>query len=79
MGSTWLKAVKPRLRQTSWNTYRIAVGRVKAGLGAVRLQALTPLEVEDFYAQLLSGNGGEERQLTPRPCGTPTSSAEGSR
>lgn len=57
----WLHAVEPRLRETTANGYRMAVERVKAGLGAVRLRDLSPLAIERFYADLLR-NGGRRGQ-----------------
>jgi integrase len=53
----WLTAVEPRLRGTTASSYRIAVERIKAGLGAVRLRDLTPLMIERFYADLVREGG----------------------
>ena len=53
----WLSAVEPRLRGTTASSYRIAVDRIKAGLGAVRLRDLTPLVIERFYADLVRTGG----------------------
>src|SRR5919106_4498279 len=40
----WLDVVQPRLRPTSWNSYRQAVAHIKGRIGAVPLQSLVPLE-----------------------------------
>jgi integrase len=53
----WLTAVGPRLRGTTASSYRIAVDRIKAGLGAVRLRDLAPLMIERFYADLVREGG----------------------
>ena len=53
----WLAAVEPRLRGTTASSYRIAVDRIKGGLGAARLRDLTPLMIERFYADLIRTGG----------------------
>ena len=40
----WLTTVEPRLGRTTWNSYRIAAGRITSALGATLVQSLTPLE-----------------------------------
>ena len=42
----WLVTLKPRLRETTWYGSSVAVRRLAAQIGAVKLQALTPLEIE---------------------------------
>jgi hypothetical protein len=59
----WLEVIRPRLRPTSWNSYRQAVAHVKGHIGAVPLQSLVPLEVENLYKELLATRG---RQGRPR-------------
>jgi integrase len=61
----WLETVRPRLRPTTWNSYRIAAARVARSLGNTLVQSLTPLEVERFYADLLAG-AEETRPLSPK-------------
>jgi len=46
----WLQTVKPQLRQITWASYVVAVDRITWGLGSTKLQALTAIEVERFYA-----------------------------
>lgn len=44
----WLEVVRPRLRPTSWNSYRQSVAHIKVKVGAVPLQSLAPLDVENL-------------------------------
>jgi integrase len=62
----WLAVVQPRLRPTSWNSYRQAVAHVKGRVGAVPLQSLVPLEVENLYKELLATRGRQGRLLSPK-------------
>jgi integrase len=57
--------VEPRLRPTTWNSYRIATGRITNALGATLVQSLTPLDVERFYASLLAGSD-TSKPLSPK-------------
>ena len=50
----WLPSVKPKLRVSAWSTYAtLARAYVVPVLGEVRLQGLTPAQLNLFYAQLL--------------------------
>lgn len=62
----WLETIRPRLRGTTWSSYEVAVNRVKEYLGAVRLQALTPMEVESLYAKLAEEGRADGRPLAPK-------------
>lgn len=62
----WLVTTKPRLRETTWYSYELAVKRVTAELGAVKLQALTPLQIETCYARLMASGGQRGRPLAPK-------------
>jgi integrase len=62
----WLVGQEARLRPTSWNSYRVAIKRIKAGIGSVSLQALTPLAVEQLYADLLRDGAGGTRGLSAK-------------
>jgi integrase len=53
----WLESIKPRVRETTWVSYRMAVERITRQIGAVQLQSLTPLQVEGLYATLLERSG----------------------
>lgn len=63
----WLQTVKPQLRETTWASYVVAVDRITWGLGSRKLQALTAIEVERFYAKLVNEGGPAGRPLAPRP------------
>ena len=62
----WLETVKPRVRETTWVSYRMAVERITRQIGAVQLQSLTPLQVEGLYATLLEHGGAGGRALAPK-------------
>src|SRR5215217_972175 len=50
----WLPAVKPRLRPSTWANYRTyTTAYVVPILGQVKLQALTPVQLNHLYAHLL--------------------------
>ncbi len=49
----WLASQQHRLRATTLYSYEKAIQRVTRRLGKVPLQALTPLQIEKFYAELL--------------------------
>ena len=50
--SRWLTTQQGRLRPTTHSTYQVAVRRICLHLGATGIQALTPLQIERFYADL---------------------------
>lgn len=64
--SEWLELQADRLRPTTWRSYSMGVDRLTAGLGRVKLEALTPLQVEHFYAGLLSDGGRRREGLSPK-------------
>ena len=51
--SDWLASQEHRLRATTLYSYEKAIERVTRRLGKVPVQALTPLQIEKFYAELL--------------------------
>ena len=51
---SWLGSQPARIRETTLRSYEIAVQRIVRRLGPVLLQALTPLQIERFYAELLA-------------------------
>lgn len=57
----WFGAISPRLQETTAASYAVGVGRLKAGLGGLRLRDLSPLVIERFYGQL-SRTGGRHGQ-----------------
>ena len=50
----WMEGERSRLRPTTWRSYGIAVERVRSHLGRYTLQSLTPMQIEKFYAGLLT-------------------------
>lgn len=77
----WLTTVRPQLRETTWASYGVAVQRICWGLGARKLQALTAVEVERFYARLVNEGGPAGRppaaRWPPRRSATRTSCCTG--
>jgi len=51
----WMDGAESSLKQTTANGYRRAIDKLKATLGHVRLQDLTPLGIERAYRQLIVG------------------------
>jgi hypothetical protein len=62
----WLDTMRPRIRETTWVSYEMAVQRITRQIGAVSLQALSPIQVEALYASLLAGGGSGGRPLAPK-------------
>ncbi len=62
----WLVTVKPRLRETTWYSYSVAVKRLVGQIGAVPLQSLTPLQIEKVYVKLLESGGQHGQALAPK-------------
>src|SRR6056297_3636207 len=62
----WLSGQESRLRPSSHHSYVIAGRRLKRHLGHLKLQALTPLQIEKFYAELLTHGGRDGDGLAPK-------------
>jgi integrase len=62
----WLPTQKQHLRSTTLHSYAMAVDRIKRHLGHVKLQALTPLQIERFYTKLLEDGGSKGRSLAAK-------------
>ena len=62
----WLETMRPRIRETTWVSYEMAANRITRQIGAVPLQALTPLQIESLYATLLASGGAGGRPLAPK-------------
>jgi len=62
----WLETIRPRIRETTWVSYEMAANRISRQVGAVPLQALTPLQIESLYATLLASGGAGGRSLAPK-------------
>ena len=73
----WLETIEPRIRETTWVSYRMAVKRITRQIGAVQLQSLTPLQVEALYATLLGAAAPAGGHWHRRRSATATSSSDG--
>ena len=58
--------MRAQVRESTWYGYRIAVDRLVEQLGEVRLQSLTPLQVETAYAKLRKDGGRYGGPLAPK-------------
>jgi hypothetical protein len=62
----WLSSQQHRLRPTTLHSYAMAVACISSRLGKVPVQALTPLQIEKFYGDLLRGGGRDGRPLSAK-------------
>jgi integrase len=63
----WLPAVKPKLRASTWASYRTNTNaHVVPVLGEVKLQGLTPVQLNLFYAHLLESGRRRGGGLSPK-------------
>jgi len=62
----WLASQQHRLRPTTLHSYTMAVARISGRLGKVPVQALTPLQIEKLYGDLLRGGGRDGRPLSAK-------------
>ena len=62
----WLASQQHRLRATTLYSYEMAIDRISRRLGKVPLQALTPLQIEKFYAELLRDGGTLGKPLSAK-------------
>lgn len=62
----WLASQKGRLKASTHHSYVITSKRIRSGLGHAQLQALTPLQVESFYADLLDHGRADGTGLSPK-------------
>ena len=62
----WLAGQEARLRPTTWNSYRVAIKRIKGGISSLSLQSLTPVAVEQLYTDLLRDGAGGPRALSAK-------------
>ena len=63
----WLPAVKPKLRASTWASYRTNTNaHVVPVLGEVKLQGLTPVQLNLFYAHLLEAGRRRGGGLSPK-------------
>ena len=62
----WIEIARPSLRPTTARGYEQSIGRLTARIGRVRLQALTPMQVQRCYNELLESGGRGGRELAPK-------------
>jgi integrase len=62
----WLEMQKDRLRPSTLYSYQVVVERIKIGLGHAKIQSLTPLQIEQFYASLIADGGTRGQGLSPK-------------
>jgi integrase len=63
----WLPAVKPKLRASTWASYRTNTNaHIVPVLGEVKLQGLTPVQLNLFYAHLLEAGRRRGGGLSPK-------------
>jgi integrase len=61
----WFATAKPSLRPTTAHGYQQAITRLTARLGPYRLQALTPMQVQRCYTELLESGSRSGGPLAP--------------
>ncbi len=62
----WLETVKPDLRPSTWDAYANDAAKLTDKIGAVRIQELTPLQIEKVYAELMVDGGRYGRPLSAK-------------
>lgn len=62
----WLANQRNHLRATTLRSYEIAVQRINRRIGRIQLQALTPMQIEKFYKDLLADGGSTGKALAPK-------------
>jgi integrase len=62
----WLTTQRQRLQPTTLAAYATTIRRICDGLGHVKLQALTPLQIEGFYADLADRGAQSGAPLSPK-------------
>ncbi|MEM1335528.1 MAG: tyrosine-type recombinase/integrase [Actinomycetota bacterium] len=62
----WLDGLEAHVRPTTHHSYVVAVKRLRKHLGRYKLQSLTPLQIEAFYADLLDRGGRNGQPLAPK-------------
>ena len=62
----WLASQKGRLKASTHHSYVVTSKRIRSGLGHVQVQALTPLQIESFYSDLLDHGRADGTGLSPK-------------
>jgi hypothetical protein len=76
----WLASQQGRLKTSTHHSYVVTSKRIRSGLGHVQVQALTPLQIETFYSELLDHGRADGAGLSPKTgCGAVRCSGCGGR
>jgi integrase len=62
----WLASQQGRLKASTHHSYVVTSKRIRSGLGHVQVQALTPLQIETFYSELLDHGRANGTGLSPK-------------
>jgi len=62
----WLASQQGRLKASTHHSYVVTSKRIRSGLGHVQVQALMPLQIESFYADLLDHGRADGTGLSPK-------------
>jgi integrase len=62
----WLVGQEARLRPSTHHSYVMASKRIRTHLGPYKLQTITPLQIESFYADLLDHGKANGEGLSPK-------------
>jgi integrase len=62
----WLASQQGRLKASTDHSYVVTSKRIRSGLGHVQVQALTPLQIETFYSELLDHGRADVTGLSPK-------------
>ena len=59
------------MRPSTLYSYQVVVERIKTGLGHAKIQSLTPLQIEQFYASLIADGGTRGQGLSAKTVRNP--------
>ncbi len=62
----WLDGQRHRLKGTTLSSYRISIERVKRRIGKLKVQALTPRDIEGLYRDLLESGSSNGKPLSAK-------------
>jgi len=62
----WIENMRTQVRASTWHGYNNGVKRLTKQIGGVKLQALTPLQVESCYGRIMKAGGKRGGPLAPK-------------
>ncbi len=62
----WLEGQRFGLKETTWESYRVAIARANLRLGSLRLQGVKPNDLQTLYRVLASDGGQRGRPLSAK-------------